>query len=243
MNPMGGVMGGGGGGMRGYPAGPGSPGARVVPQVASAIAMGYAAGGQAGANAAAQLMAGTGLMGATAHGMMGSYNGGGMPQPGVYGAPSYAGGMPQGYPGRHPEVYAMGPAGTMSLGTSPAHYGTMPGAIAGGMGGGMGGPMGPGGPMGGSMAPGAEAIGSYPGMLNTRMMAAPNASLLAGQQPSRAIFLPSVPDGTTYEELFDVVGPFGSLESIKLLGEKRQVRACPPTEQCHPTEPQASPTG
>ncbi|KAL3903713.1 MAG: hypothetical protein SGPRY_011565 [Prymnesium sp.] len=41
-------------------------------------------------------------------------------------------------------------------------------------------------------------------------------------QISRAIFINQVPPEVTYEELCDAVGAFGSLDSVKLLREKRQ---------------------
>jgi hypothetical protein len=43
-----------------------------------------------------------------------------------------------------------------------------------------------------------------------------------GEPPSRALIVHHLPPDVTYEELFDAVGAYGNLESIKLLGERRQ---------------------
>ena len=43
-----------------------------------------------------------------------------------------------------------------------------------------------------------------------------------GSGPSRALCVSNVPPEATYEELFDAVGAYGNLESIKLLADKRQ---------------------
>ena len=49
-----------------------------------------------------------------------------------------------------------------------------------------------------------------------------NAQAVLGGQPTRAIFINQVPKGITYEDIFDAVGAFGNLESVKLLADKRQ---------------------
>ena len=42
---------------------------------------------------------------------------------------------------------------------------------------------------------------------------------------TRALYLHHVPPTVSYEELFDAVGAFGTIESAKLLPEKSEVRA------------------
>ena len=129
--------------------------------------------------------------------------------PNVYASPANAGGYaPDAYamPPPHPEYG--GPLGGMGGGDGasammafrqmglPGGPDPMMGAMDNG--GGIPGAMGVG-PMGGGMGMGANAV----------------------LGPSRAIFVSQVPPGVSYEELFDAVGAFGNLESIKLIPDKR----------------------
>ena len=114
------------------------------------------------------------------------------------------------------------PAGTYAAGPGISGYGSMPpGPSDFGLGGapdfnsGIGGPDamsgmhmrgGMGGNMGGAMGGG---MGGGP-------------MLGGGGPPSRALVVHHVPPEATYEELFDSVGAYGNLESIKLLHDRRQ---------------------
>lgn len=77
-----------------------------------------------------------------------------------------------------------------------------------------------GGPM---MSSGMNPGGRVPGIMPHGMLGGDNDSGAGSSgQPSRAIFVNQLPAETTYEELCDAVGAFGSLESIKIIKDKRQ---------------------
>tara|TARA_B100000513_G_scaffold186064_1_gene107583 strand:- start:453 stop:2438 length:1986 start_codon:yes stop_codon:yes gene_type:complete len=74
---------------------------------------------------------------------------------------------------------------------------------------------------GSMMSSGMPGGGRMPGIMPHGMLGDSDSGAPSGQ-PSRAIFVNQLPPETTYEELCDAVGAFGSLESIKIIKDKRQ---------------------